>query len=133
MQKARIYGAIIALGLILCTNLQASAEGTEPELIPMHATAYCLEGITASGTQVREGIAATGRREWLGMTAIVYQRKPDGTVGEIIGIYEIQDTGCKPSVIDVWKSPEDCQPFMDRVYEDGCRGKVYVQIIEAEG
>lgn len=99
----------------------------------MHATAYCLEGITASGKEVREGICASGHQEWLGKTCIIYQRLPDGKIGEVIGIYEIEDTGCNEYVIDVWMPEDKCQDFMDKVYEDGCGGKVYAQIMEASG
>ena len=99
----------------------------------MHATAYCLDGITASGAPVRKGICATGDKRHLGETAILYQRLPDGSIGEIIGIYEVADTGCSEYVIDVWCPEAECQAFMDRVYEDGCKGKIYVQFLEAVG
>ena len=102
----------------------------QPTLVKGHATAYCLEGITATGKEVRKGICATGRREWLGKTAIIYQRLPNGNIGRVLGIYEIEDTGCKESVIDVWCPEEECQDFMNKVYEDGCQGKIWIQIIE---
>lgn len=102
----------------------------QPTLVKGYATAYCLEGITATGKEVRKGICATGRREWLGKTAVIYQRLPDGNVGKILGIYEVEDTGCKESVIDVWCPEEECQDFMNKVYEDGCKGKIWIQIIE---
>ena len=105
----------------------------EPQLIKAHATAYCLPGKTASGTEVREGICAMSDSSLIGKTAIVYQRNPDGSLGEYIGTYEIEDTGCADNVIDVWCEEDDCQSFMDTVYENGCKGKVFVQIIEAKG
>lgn len=105
----------------------------EPTLIKMRATAYCLEGITASGTEVRKGICATSDHSLLGKTAIVYQRLPNNEIGSVIGIYEIEDTGCKEHVIDVWCPEDECQDFMNRVYEDGCQGKVWVQIVDAQG
>lgn len=38
------------------------------------------------------------------------------------------------NVIDIWCEDLDkCQDFMNRVYEDGCQGRVFIQIIEAEG
>ena len=79
----------------------------DPALIKGYATAYCLDGVTATGKHVRRGICATGRKEWLGKTCIIYQRLPNGDVGEIVGVYEIEDTGCKKSVIDVWCSDLD--------------------------
>lgn len=132
-QRGQITASIAIIILMCLIGSTSYAKDEQPELIKGHATAYCLEGITATGIPVRKGIAAAGRREWLGKTAIVYQRLPNGEIGKIIGIYEIQDTGCKESVIDVWCPEEECQPFMDRVYEDGCQGKVWIQILEAAG
>lgn len=109
------------------------AKDEQPELIKGHATAYCLDGMTASGTAVRKGICASGHRDWLGKTCILYQRLPDGRVGDMIGIYEIEDIGCKETVIDVWRPEDECQDFMDKVYEDGCGGHVWIQLIEADG
>ena len=135
MTLKRLSGLIIAavtvISLTVCTTY--AKEDTEPQLLKMHATAYCLQGITASGTPVRKGICATGNRAYLGMTAVIYQRLPDNGIGEIIGIYEVEDTGCKDTVIDVWLPEAECQGFMDRVYENGCKGKIWVQFMEAKG
>lgn len=104
------------------------------DLYEMHATAYTLTGITASGQETRHGICASGNREWLGKTVIIYQRTPDNDIGECIGYYEVLDTGCSKHVIDVWCDGKDeAQKFMDKVYENGCKGKIYVQLIDAEG
>ena len=118
--------------LVIWTS-SVNAEDKEPILIKAHATAYCLEGHTASGIEVREGICAMSDSSLIGMTAVVYQRLPDGEIGDYIGTYEIEDTGCAANVIDVWCTEEDCQPFMDSVYRNGCQGKVWIQIIEAAG
>lgn len=118
--------------LVIWTS-SVNAEDKEPTLIKAHATAYCLPGKTANGSEVREGICAMSDSSLIGMTAVVYQRNPDGSLGEYIGTYEIEDTGCSENVIDVWCEEEDCQSFMDKVYENGCKGKVFIQIIEAAG
>lgn len=118
---------------IWTSNVSAEGSNTEPKLIKAHATAYCIPGNTANGTEVREGICAMSDSSLIGMTAVVYQRNPDGSLGEYIGTYEIEDTGCSENVIDVWCTEDDCQGFMDRVYENGCKGKVFIQIIEAAG
>lgn len=103
-----------------------------------YATAYCVSGITASGEETRIGICA-GSKDYMGKTIILYQRLPDGSIGELIGIYECLDTGGTKgiksgTVIDVWcPDLESCQDFMDTVYEDNCKGKVYIQVVEAEG
>lgn len=128
----------ITITIATCLIGFSSYANNEPTLIKMHATAYCLEGTTASGIQTREGIAAA-KREWIGKTAIIYQRLPDNKVGKVIGIYEIEDTGTTKgltsgSVIDVWCSDMDnCQLFMNEVYKDGCNGKVFVEILDARG
>lgn len=75
----------------------------------MIATAYCLNGTTASNTHTRPGICAS-KREWFGKTAKVY-RNVDGHPGELIGVYTVEDTGGRPirngSVIDIWLPTED--------------------------
>ena len=134
-----ILASILCLGLaIALAYVNFSYATNELELVKMHATAYCLHGTTATGTETRHGIAA-GRKDLLGKTAVVYQRLPGDHIGQIIGIYEIQDTGGTEglnngTVIDIWcEDLDECQEFMNTVYEDGCKGKVYVQFIDAEG
>lgn len=111
-------------------TLNTYANDTQPELIKMRATSYCLSGTTCTGIDVREGICASGRVDLIGKTIILYHRLPNDELGQIIGIYEVQDSGCSDHVIDVWKPDlEMCQEFMNEVYEDGCKGKVFVQVI----
>lgn len=119
--------AIILLVAIISTLFatdvySAHAEGTaktEHESLPdkaedvsqsgyhMQATAYCINGTTASGTQTRVGVAAS-KREWLGKTAKVYRVDKDGNPTSLIGTYSIEDTGGKSissgKVIDLWFS-----------------------------
>lgn len=131
--KKRI-SILLAITILILATFESNASDEEAVLIKGHATSYCLKGTTASGQTVRKGICANGHKEWLGKTIVIYQRLPDGRVGEMIGVYECLDTGCGKSVIDVW-CPDMliCQVFMNRVYEDGCQGRVYIQVIEAEG
>lgn len=91
----------------------------------MIATAYCIDGTTATGIHTRQGIAA-GKREWFGKTARVFWND-NGTVGELIGEYVIEDTGGKAirngSVIDIWMPTEaECMEFGRRL--------VYVEIVD---
>lgn len=84
----------------------------------MIATAYCLNGTTATGTATREGIAAS-KLEWFGKTARVYWND-NGVPGELIGEYTIEDTGGTPirngSVIDIWlPTYEECVQFGRRL------------------
>ena len=128
----------MALLIVMSQDLTSRADVKEyqerPYLAKCHATAYCQIGNTYTGKYTRNGIAASGRKEWIGKTIILYQRKTDGKVGKLIGIYEVEDTGCASSVIDVWcPNLVECQKFMDKVYEQGCSGKVYVQVLNAKG
>jgi len=112
----------------------------ETELIRGYATAYPSENDTCyRGDKIHEGICG-GCKEYYGKTIILYQRLPNDKIGEIIGIYECLDWGPgtkgfqEGRVIDVYRSSrERCQEFMDRVYEDECNGKVWIQVIEAKG
>ena len=129
----------LLLSYILAMTLAASSVNLSSSIIQSgHATAYCVSGVTASGEITRDGICA-GKDEWLGKTIILYQRLPGNKIGEQIGIYECLDTGGTPGlkegkVIDVWCQDLDtCQEFMNLVYEDGCQGHVYIQVIDADG
>ena len=127
-------GIIIVMMVVTLATLRSNAADSQPQLIKMKSTAYCLEGVTASGQYVWNGICACGDPALFGKTVILYQRLPDNNIGDIIGIYEVLDTGCASTVIDVWcKDLDACQEYMNRVYEDGCKGRVYVQAIDAEG
>lgn len=119
--------------LIVLTSCLKSYAAEEPQLLMMRCTAYCIHGTTASGTPTRIGICATGRKELLGKTVILYRRLPGNEIGDYIGIYEVMDTGCREFVIDVWCPEDECQDFMDSVYENGCQGKVWVEFVDAEG
>ena len=131
-----ILAAITASIAITAFRQQAYVE---PQA--MLTTAYCDYGITKSGVIVREGICA-GKEEWLGKTVILYERKEDGSIGELLGIYECLDTGFggdsdgdgigsiqEGKVIDVYFETLDrCKDWMKRT-----NGKVYMQLIDAEG
>ena len=81
----------------------------------MQATAYCLNGQTATGTQTRVGIAAS-KREWFGKTVRVYRADRHGYPMELIGEYVIEDTGGdniqNGKAIDIWlPTYEECKVF----------------------
>lgn len=116
----------IVLAVLMAFELNASI------YLPMHATAYYLHGTTATGTETRHGICATGLKSFLGKECAIYQRLPNGERGKLIGVYKIEDTGCKPGVIDVWvEDAEECQEFANLTYKDGCNGNIYVELLEA--
>ena len=129
----------LLLSYILALSLTASSVNLSSSMILSgYATAYCQCGVTASGEYTRDGICA-GKDEWLGKTVTLYQRLPNNEIGEQIGIYECLDTGGTPGlkggkVIDVWcPTYDECQEFMNLVYEDGCQGHVYIQVLDSEG
>jgi len=93
------------------------------------ATAYCLKGTMASGQEVFDGACAMSDKSLLGKTVVMYQRLPSGAIGKYIGTYVVLDTGCKKGVVDVWRSDlKECQEFMNLVYEDGCKGKIWIEV-----
>ena len=92
-------------------------------LEPVRITGYCLQGVTASGEEVREGICAY-RPEDIGKTAVIYDARQ-----QIIGIYDILDTGGElirnGEVIDIWfPTKTDCF----RITQEG-----FVQVVELQG
>ena len=125
----KIAGEILFLVLLtLCIFMYANA--AETTMLKGHATVYSLNGRTAMGTPVRWGVAASGNRELLGKLVIVYQRLPDDSVGDVIGIYSVEDTGCKYGVIDIWCPTECRQAVINKTWENGCRGRIYIQEVQ---
>ena len=135
----RVISCLLVIGLLLFAALSAKADEGEP--FKMYTTAYHHGEITASGVPVRRGICAV-KREWMGLTAIVYEYKPDGSMGDMIGIWECLDTGFggdadgdgvgsieAGKVIDMYvPTLEECRDWMKQT-----GGKVYVQLVDAEG
>ncbi len=135
----RVISCLFVIGILLFAALSAKADEGEP--FKMYTTAYHHGEITASGVPVRRGICAV-KREWMGLTAIVYEYKPDGSMGDMIGIWECLDTGFggdadgdgvgsieAGKVIDMYfPTLEECQAWMEQT-----GGKVYVQLVDAEG
>ena len=122
---------ILPILMLFCdTPIMAHAEDN-PYGTPFQAesTAYCHGEITASGNPVREGIVAA-RKEWIGQTAILYVDDA-GKIGELIGIYEILDTGGDERIkngdcIDIYMQDRN------KCLEWG-RKKIWVQIVDAKG
>lgn len=92
----------------------------------MTLTCYLPTGNkTASGIEPYYGIAAA-KSEWIGKTAIIYERTENNEVGKFIGEFQIQDTGATDGikngyVIDIFcENREQCIPTQ----------KVYVYLKE---
>ena len=130
----------VALLIAMCLIGFTSYADEEPTLIKGYATAYIGESeYTCTGDKVRKGICG-GCKDYIGKTIVLYQRLPNDEVGRILGIYECLDTGTgtegfqQGRVIDVYQPTlEECQDFMDLIYEDGCQGRVYIQIFDGKG
>lgn len=109
---------------------------------PVRCTCYIEHGTTASGIQTRDGIIA-GRKEWLGMAAVLYEVKEDGTLGDFIGYYEFCDTGAgidtdddgigdtieSGNSVDVWRTNMESARSWIKEHGD----YVYMQIVPAVG
>ena len=133
-----ILTAVIA-GILL--SLATRTDGAEiapvqrinAESFRVECTAYCDDGVTASGKPTIEGQTIAGASEWLGCMAVLYDVDEDGSIGDFIGIYEFMDTGYGKDG-DIPRG-ETVDIFMQE--EAACvewgRKDVYVQIIRGEG
>lgn len=122
----RITALFVAAALMICTPAAVKAE----ELMKGRATVYSLSGKTKMNTDVHYGICATGNMDLYGKYIIIYQRKPDNTKGDCLGIYHVEDTGCKKEVIDIWCPVEWQNMIINKTYENGCEGKIFIQVLE---
>ena len=113
---------------VFCLSVPVMAK--EPELKKSWLTCYLPTGNpTASGVMPRRGIMA-GKREWLGKTALIYERDGD-KVGDLIGIYEILDTGTgKDGAIKEGRAVDIFCETEDEIIHTQ---KIWIQIIEADG
>lgn len=118
---------LLLTGLVL---LNTSVNVQAKELVKGRATVYSDVGKTKMGTDTRYGICATGDEDLLGKYVILYQRLPDNSKGECLGIFHVEDTGCKKEVIDIWCPIKLQQKIKDRTYENGCEGKVYIEEVD---
>lgn len=125
MKAAGVLFFAASIGLALYTPWfdAAYAEEIDAQLKPVTITGYCANGVTKSGEETRPGICAY-RPQDIGKTAVVYSEDM-----ELIGTYEIMDTGKKSIrdgyVLDIWfPTAEECFA----ITQTG-----YVQVIAADG
>lgn len=129
---------VIFIGFLLFPVITVQGAENESMLIEAHATAYKQTGTMRWGQYTRLG-ACAGAEAYKNCVIMVYQRNPDDSLGDFIGIYECLDTGGTDglkngTVVDIWRPDlESCQDFMDLVYTNGCQGNVYIQVIEGKG
>lgn len=111
------FVAVLACFLILPATAHAETQ-------PVKITAYCLDGVTASGEHTRPGICAY-RREDLGKLARIYDAD-----GELLGEFLIADTGRKGGAVrkglavDIWK------PTREECFQTTQEG--FIEILEKE-
>ncbi len=124
---------VIAIELILLLSLLPveAAEPSDPQLMRVTCYTYPPGSITASGSEVREGIVAA-RKEWMNALVILYD-----TDMNFIGYFEVKDTGFgidkdgdgvgsiqEGTSIDVFRSDlERCHEWTGR-YGDYCYAKI---------
>ena len=99
------------------------------QLLSVDSTSYCETGLTADGSMTKIGICAA-KRDWIGKTVILYENN-SGAVGEVLGIWEIRDTGGDYRIkdgtcIDIWLPTEKEAVLWGRK-------KVFMQLIDANG
>ena len=122
-----IFGFSHGIETAFCKSYEEVYLGEE---MTIEATAYCLPGTTASGCQTREGICA-GKKEWLGLTAVVWTLDENGDYDEFLGFYDVLDTGSHKKIkngecIDIY------MPTYDECIKFG-RKKVSVTLYDARG
>lgn len=97
--------------LLILLSLAMTTTSVNAEVHEMKATAYCIQGQTASGTNTRYGICA-GKPEWIGKKASVFLKYN----AHYLGTYIVEDTGGESikngEVLDLWFQSEDlCKKF----------------------
>ena len=130
----------IALLIVMCSaGFTSYGKDEQPELIKGYATAYNgPTDHTYTGKPVHKGICG-GCQAYIGKTIILYQRLPGDEIGPYLGVWECEDTGPgtdgfrEGRVIDCWMPEDELQDFMDLVYSNGAQGKVWIEVIQADG
>lgn len=136
--KKRIVSILLVIGM--CLTGFTSYTNDQPTLIKGYATAYNgPTDHTYTGKPVHKGICG-GCQAYIGKTIILYQRLPGDEIGQIIGIYECEDTAPgtdgfrEGRVIDVYfPTLDECQDFMNLLYTNNAKGKCFIQVLEAKG
>lgn len=132
---SEIFAILLGICFLVISSIRVEASESFEQPAVIRCTCYCDQGITKSGQQVREGIVA-GKEEWLGKAAILYEVKEDGSIGDLIGIYEFLDTGygIDGSLIDGTSIDIYC-PSLDACSEwtKEHGDYVYLQIVDGKG
>ena len=134
--KNRILMSIVLILATCSIGFTSFASDEQPTLIKGFATAYNgPSDYTCTGKPVHKGICG-GCQAYIGKTIILYQRLPGDEIGQILGIFECEDTGPgtdgfrEGRVIDVWMPEDECQDFMNLLYTNNAQGKCFIQVLE---
>jgi 3D (Asp-Asp-Asp) domain-containing protein len=100
---------------------------------------YTPSNRTATRKPVKYGIVAY-MPEYYGWTAILYTVAENGGIGELIGYFDVQDTGAEHirsgASIDVYQETyADCKEYMTLTHTGAgsSKSQVYVQLVKADG
>jgi len=124
-------------------NADEASQNPYGEPFKIRATCYTWTGNRcANGSYPLQGLSVAGKSEWLGKCCIMYAVNEDGSIGDLIGIYDFTDTGYGMSVPDNDKGTIELGQSID-VYQDTLDGcwdwieeygdYVYIQVVSAEG
>lgn len=119
----------LAISSSVQTDVTTAVEPQQThELKAIEATAYCVTGTCADGTQTQENSTAAMAKEYIDADIYVWLRNPDDSVGDYLGAYEVHDTGSNErikagTVVDIY------MPDYNTCIEFG-RQNVYVHIVQ---
>ncbi len=127
--------AVISLFGSMAVSAKHSELYFEDYAMPRKIRCTCYVGgtVTATGKKPYFGIVA-GKPEWYGHAVEMYRVNEDGSQGEFIGWFEVDDTGPNEllengKAIDLWQPTlEDANNWIAE-YGD----YVYIKLIDAEG
>lgn len=131
----RLAALVAAFTLIFATPVFAD-ENLPGVGIPELQRVTCYNynsGITYSGTVPKMGRTCGGKKENVGKAAVLYSMNPDGSIGDFVGVFLIEDTGSAKRIeegsIDIFRDSMDLCNEWIRTYGD----YMYVQIVEGQG
>lgn len=127
MGRLLIKASILFAFLLISFPTKAKAD----ELLTINATAYCVTGTTATGTQTTEGRTLAGHPDWYGKKAFVWLDKGNGIQEEnFIGQFTVEDTGKKGGSVRNGETVDIYMTDYDRCIRFG-RQNVFVYLMDA--
>ena len=126
----RVLIIVLLMMIALPSKVKAS------ELYRAKATAYCLQGKTASGV-ILDGTyknVVASKPEWIGKLMMVWIDKGDHQphYENFLGYYAIEDTSTKKSIRETGKVIDVYLPTYDECMEFGAPDVIY-EVIDGNG